>query len=131
MKFAVAFLLAAIPLAAHHSTKAAFDSHVIVQMQGVVAYVRWLNPHGTLFLDVTEPSGRVSNWEIELPSPNALMLRGLKKDEFGTGTRVMVDVWVAKRGGSLATMRTLTMPDGRVISGQTAWDDPAEFFKKQ
>ena len=129
MKFAVAFLLAAIPLAAHHSTKAEFDSTTIVSMQGVVTHVSWLNPHASLFVDVTDASGKVTNWEIEMPPPNALVRVGVKKEAFANGTRVMLDVWVAKRGGSLATMRTLTMPDGRIFSAASGWDDPLPQFK--
>lgn len=124
MEFTAVFLLAALPLAAHHSTKGEFDSSTIVSMQGAVTGVRWLNPHGILFVDVTDASGKVTNWKIELPSPHALMSRGLKKDDLANGTRVLLDVWIAKRGGSLASMRSLSMPDGRTFSGATGWDDP-------
>ncbi len=125
MRLRLILLLAAIPLAAHHSTRAAFDDSKLVAMQGTVTEVRWLNPHGRFFMDVIGADGSIVNWEIELPSPNGLIRQGWKRSDLKAGDHVTSDVWLARTvGHKLATMRSLTLPDGRVFSGKTGWDNP-------
>jgi hypothetical protein len=116
-----------MPLAAHHSTRGAFDDSKLITMQGTVTEIRWMNPHARLFMEVTGAGGNVANWEIEMASPNVLGRQGLKRDTFKPGDRVLLDVWLARVAPymrNLATMRSLMLPDGRVISGQSAWDNP-------
>ena len=130
MKFAVAFLLAAIPLAAHHSTKAMYDTSKIVTLEGTVTHSEWVNPHGIVYMDVKEADGKVVNWKIELPPPNFLVRQGYKKADVDPGTRVTASVWLAKDGSPMANMLTMTLTDGRVMPGGGGWDVPSERYKK-
>jgi hypothetical protein len=51
--------------------------------------------------------------------------QGWKKDPFNAGDRIVLDVWLAKTTGlHKASMPILTLPDGRVISGKSGWDNP-------
>ena len=125
MKLKWLFLVAAMPLAAHHSTRAEFDDSKLVTMQGVITEVQWMNPHFRFFMDVTGADGKTAAWEIEGPSPNLLVREGLKRETLKAGDRVTLDVWLARippYGRNLASMRMLTLPDGRMISGKSAWD---------
>jgi hypothetical protein len=127
MKLRSLVLFAALPLAAHHSTRATFDDRTLVTMQGVITEVQWTNPHFRFFIDVTGADGKVAAWEIEGPSPNALLREGLKRKTLKPGDPVTLDVWLARTppyGRNLASMRMLTLPDGRMISGKSAWDGP-------
>ncbi len=127
MKLSLVLVLAAIPLAAHHSTRGTFDDSRLVAMQGTIAEVQWMNPHLRFLMDVTGDAGKVTSWEIEGPSPNMLRGQGLKRDSLKTGDHVILDVWLGRiptYGRHLASMRTFTLPDGRVISGKSGWDDP-------
>jgi hypothetical protein len=127
MRLSLVLFLAAIPLAAHHSTRGTFDDSKLVAMQGTITEVQWMNPHLRFVMDVTGDEGKVARWEIEGPSPNMLRGQGLKRDSLKPGDHVILDVWLARKppyGRNLASMRTLTLPDGPVISGKSAWDDP-------
>jgi hypothetical protein len=127
---ALALVFAAMPLSAHHSTRAAFDSSTIVTIQGIANKLEWLNPHARFFLEVTDAAGGTVNWDVELPSPNGLMRQGWGRNDLKPGDRITVDVWLAKDGSHRAYARTVTLSDGRIMSGKSGWDDPPHFNKQ-
>lgn len=112
----------AAPLLAHHSPAGIYDVTRTVTLQGTVADVQWLNPHGQFVLNVTDGAGKVVGWKVELPAPNALVQLGWKKNDLKIGDNVSVEVWVAKDGSALADTRSVTLPDGRQLSGKWIWD---------
>lgn len=65
----------AAPAAAHHGTSVNYDQSRTITISGTVTEFHWRNPHSTLFVDVTDESGKVTNYAIELPSPT-LLARG-------------------------------------------------------
>src|SRR5918996_6193791 len=83
-------LLGALPLQAHHSAAAAFDSTKPVTVTGVITEVRLENPHTWFFLDVKDASGKVVNWGFEGTTPTALIRSGFKRDTLKIGDRVTV-----------------------------------------
>ena len=70
---AASLLLAAAPVAAHHSFSAEFDADKRVEQTGLVTKIEWLNPHVWFFIDVTGDDGTVTNWGWEMGSPNLLI----------------------------------------------------------
>ena len=47
-----------------------------MKLTGLVTKVEWQNPHTFFYIDVTDTATRkVTNWAIELGSPNGLMRR--------------------------------------------------------
>ena len=43
-------------------------------MTGTVTKVEWMNPHTFFYIDVTdEKTSKVTNWAMEMGSPNGLM----------------------------------------------------------
>jgi len=94
-----------------------------------VGEVQWMNPHAHFTLEVTD-GGSVVKWDVELPSPNALVTQGWKKNDLRPGDRVTVEVWTAKNGDRLANARTVLLPDGRTLSGKSIWDGPLSSFLK-
>src|SRR2546426_612516 len=69
-------VLVALPVLAHHSGAAVFDSTKKIELKGVVTKVEWTNPHAHFFIDVKDSDGKVVNWNMELASPNILVRNG-------------------------------------------------------
>jgi len=37
-----------------------------VTLKGIVTKVEWMNPHVYFYLDVTDDSGNIANWSLEM-----------------------------------------------------------------
>jgi hypothetical protein len=112
--FVLTFAVSVMPVAAHHSVPATFDITKEVTIRGAVTKIDWTNPHARFWVDAKNDDGTVSNWELELPPPNALK-RSLGLDFIKPGDQVTVELWRAKDGSRLANTLTVTFPDGRVF----------------
>jgi hypothetical protein len=82
-------------------------------LHGAVTKVEWTNPHARFYVDVKDESGKVTNWNLELASPNALRRLGWTRDVLKVGDEVSVLVAPAKDGAKMANARTVTLSDGR------------------
>lgn len=131
MAVAVFFLMFArsvTPVEAHHSVPRTFDISKEITIRGVITQIEWANPHARFWVDVRNDDGIVSNWELELPPPNALK-RNLSLDFIKPGDQVTVDLWRAKDGSRLANTLTVTVAGGRVFNFSRnttiSWETPA------
>lgn len=101
--------LAALPLLAHHSFQAQYDEAMPVTLMGTVTKVVWKNPHVQVNLDVKEADGAVTNWLLELNSPNALMSQGWKVDSIKQGDQITIAGFRARDGSNVASARKVTL----------------------
>ncbi|MBV9506314.1 MAG: hypothetical protein JO323_15045 [Acidobacteriia bacterium] len=102
-----------IPLSAHHSFAAEYDSSKPIFMQGKVTKIEWMNPHARFYLDVKDDKGNVTNWEMEMGSPNGLMRQGWLRNAMKVGDIVNVEAYAAKDGTNLGNVRRVKLTDGR------------------
>ena len=106
-------LLWAVPVVAHHSFAAEFDVDQPVTLKGTLTQMEWLNPHGWLHVDVTQPDGTVVSWAIEVGGPNALLRRGLRQTDFPIGSELSIEGYRAKNGTPTASGESVNFADGR------------------
>jgi len=117
-----ALLLAALPVLAHHSFAAEFDRNQPINMTGVVTKLEWMNPHTHFYIDVKDANGKVTNWDLETGSPNALSRQGWTRHSLKEGDVVTVDAFRAKDGSNLASARMVKLADGRRVFAGSADD---------
>ena len=75
---------------AHHSFQAEYDAKKPVNLTGTVTKVEWTNPHARFYIDVKDSSGKVTNWNLELASPNVLKRLGWSRDFMKPGDVITV-----------------------------------------
>jgi len=117
----LSLLAGAVPVMAHHSFAAEYDSSKPVTITGTVTKVEWMNPHARFYVDVKAADGRVTNWNFELGAIPVLLKQGWRKDSLKEGDQVTVEGSRAKDGSSSANARRVSLPDGRrVFAGSSA-----------
>ena len=102
-------ILAAVPVVGHHSFAAEFDADKPINLRGSVTKVEWMNPHAYFYIDVTEPDGKVTNWALEMGSPNGLMREGWSRNTLKIGDIVTVEGSRAKDGRSKGNVRVVIL----------------------
>jgi Family of unknown function (DUF6152) len=111
-------LAASSSLQAHHSLAGVYDMKKETNVEGTVANIKFSNPHGSLALDVKNADGTTTQWVMTLGSATALAQRGIGKtgpNALHEGDKIKVMFLPAKDGSPLGFLKTVTMPDGRVI----------------
>ena len=105
----VFFAIAGTSVVAHHSFAAEFDASKPVKITGTVTKIEWLNPHVWFYVDVKDDAGKVSNWGVEMGSPNGLMRTGWTRNSMKVKDVVTVEGSRARDGSTTANARTVTL----------------------
>ena len=81
-------LCVSAPVVAHHGFDTEYDAKKKVKLSGVVTQVSWTNPHMRVYIDVADASGKVTNWNMELTSPNSVRRQGWGPNDLKPGDKV-------------------------------------------
>ena len=109
---ALAAILAAIPVWAHHAFAAEFDVDSPLTLEGKLAVWEMINPHSWFHIDVEGPDGEVVRWEVEGGSPNQLIRNGVTQYTVPIGTVLVVEGYASKDRTNKAVGSNFTLPDG-------------------
>ena len=115
-----ATLAMAVPVLAHHSFAAEFDTAKPVKITGKLTMMKWANPHAWIYIDVVGPDGKVTNWALETNAANSLLRRGWRKEDLKVGTVLLVEGWQARNGTPTANITSVTFENGqRLFAGSS------------
>jgi hypothetical protein len=115
--FAAAALMFAATAWAHHNMSAIYDFNDKVTMTGTLTKIDWRNPHIELIVD-SKNGAEVQAWSLEGPSPSFFRARDINKSDVETALNktVSAEASRARDGSRAGLLRTMTLPDGKVIS---------------
>ena len=125
---AASVVLPSVAAFAHHSFAAEFDANKPVTLTGTVTRIEWMNPHTWFYIDVTDESGTVTNWGVEMGSPNGLMRAGWTRTSMAVGDVVVVEASLAKDGSKIvnASVVTLTTTGQRLFAASSQTEGAPE-----
>jgi len=104
---ALAIFGAAAPVLAHHGFDTEYDAQKHVKLEGVVTMVAWTNPHMRVYVDVKDKDGKVTNWNMELTSPNTIRRQGWGPDDLKAGDEVIFEGYGGKVVESRGSLQTI------------------------
>lgn len=111
-------LMAGVSLQAHHSLAGVYDMKKESELAGSVEKIQFVNPHGSMTLKVKDADGKETDWVFTLGSATALAQRGIGRtgeNALHAGDKISVKFIPARNGSPLGFLKSVTMPDGRVV----------------
>ena len=110
--FAIAVLLSATPVLAHHSF-AMFDHTRTLTLKGSVTTFQWTNPHAYLDIDVPESGGAVKHYTLEMTSINMLQRSGWRSNVVKAGDQVKAVMAPLLSGQPAGLLLEVTLGNGK------------------
>lgn len=120
MRYLISILLLSAPLAvhAHHSVAVHFSEETIAY-SGTITELKWVNPHSSLLLLVTNEDGTNDEYRVELLSRIALERGGFNFDSLKNGMVVNLTGRVGVRNRGHLFFRRAVLEDGRIVTAKS------------
>ena len=115
----------AVPVGAHHSFAAEYDSSKTITVTGEVVRLEWTNPHARVVVNGPDEKGVKKDWDFELGPPTTLMRRGWNRNSLKPGNVITVEGFRSKDEPSTANARTVKLSDGRQVFAGSSFDTQA------
>ena len=104
------------PASAHHSTAAVYNRDgPIIEAEGVITDVAWVNPHVRFQMRGTGADGVERLWEIESNSVSIISRFGLSAELVAAGTRVKVAGNGGRQADNVLWLTNMLLPSGQEI----------------
>jgi hypothetical protein len=115
---ALGIVLASGAAFAHHNMSAVFDFNNRVTLDGTLTKYDWRNPHILLTVEVKNDKDQTETWTVEGPPPSFFRTRDVGKADFegAFNKPVKFEASRARDGSRSGLLRTITLPDGKVVS---------------
>lgn len=100
---------------AHHS-RAQYDMSTELVFEGVVAELKWSNPHVSMTVRTEDPDGVERLQNVEVMSVSEALAMGLHREAIAEGTAVVVRAHPSRRGAESGSVGIdVRTSDGRVL----------------
>jgi hypothetical protein len=110
----IALLLAALPVAAHHSG-AMFDDKTSLTLNGTVKAFQWTNPHCFIQMLVAGKDGNTAEWSVELGAPFEVIRTGFKPKSLQPGDKITVVIHPMRDGSNAGLFVSAVTADGKQL----------------
>jgi hypothetical protein len=104
--------LCALPVQAHHSVAAQYDTSRVVSIEGDVRSLEITSPHSHLLIEVSRPDGSSVSWRAELASAASLYRAGWSRYCVAIGEHVRVTGAPSRANATELYLTDLTKADG-------------------
>jgi len=88
--FVAAALLAAAPVAAHHSFGGTYNVDRQITLKGTIVQLTLRSPHSFVYIEAPDEKGTPQRWTIEGASAQQFAQQGFDKDAFKVGDPVEI-----------------------------------------
>jgi hypothetical protein len=112
------WLMASGSLQAHHSLAGVYDmKQKDAEVSGTLTKIQFVNPHGSMHLEVKNADGSTTEWVFTTGSATTLAERGIGKSSnvLKPGDTITAKFIPARNGNPLGFLKSITTADGRVI----------------
>ena len=110
-------LVAAPQMADAHHSYAMFDMTKSIDLKGKIIQFKWTNPHAWLMVEIKDATGAPVTWNVEMNSPNNLMLLGWKRSTLKAGDDVTITVHPLKGDKAGGSFMSVTLANGSKFNG--------------
>src|SRR5882762_10435205 len=111
------WLMASGTMQAHHSLAGVYDMKGEKEITGTLTKIQFVNPHGSMTIEVKNTDGTMTEWKFTTGSATTLAERGIGKSSnvLKAGDAITAKFIPARNGNPLGFLKSITLSDGKVI----------------